>query len=112
LKQLDLDGKFTYSEEITVELSAIPAEFSLSQNYPNPFNPSTIIEFSLPNDSDVKLKVYNLLGQEVVSLIDGEMKAGYHKVKFDATSGLASGVYLYKIHAGEYSAVKKLMLLK
>ncbi len=111
LKQIDNDGKYSYSEEITVELSAIPTEFSLSQNYPNPFNPATTIEFSLPKEADVLLKVYNLLGQEVVTLLSGQMKAGYHKVKFDA-SGLSSGVYLYKIQAGDFSAVKKLMLLK
>ncbi len=111
LKQIDLDGKYSYSKEITVELSTIPEEFSLSQNYPNPFNPTTTIEFSLPNESDVMLKVYNLLGQEVATLLSGQMKAGYHKVKFDA-SGISSGIYFYKIQAGDFSAVKKLMLLK
>ncbi len=111
LKQIDNDGKYSYSKEITVELNAIPMEFSLSQNYPNPFNPSTTIEFSLPKEADVILKVYNLLGQEVATLLSTQMKAGYHKVKFDA-SGISSGVYLYKIQAGDFSAVKKLMLVK
>jgi len=111
LKQIDNDGKYSYSKEITVELNAIPTEFSLSQNYPNPFNPSTTIEFSLPKEADVILKVYNLLGQEVATLLSTQMKAGYHKVKFDA-SGISSGVYLYKIQSGDFSAVKKLILLK
>ena len=111
LKQIDNDGKYSYSKEITVEISSIPTEFSLSQNYPNPFNPSTTIEFAIPKESDVTLKVYNLLGQEVTTLLNTQMKAGYHKVKFDAT-GLSSGIYLYKIQSGDFSAVKKLMLVK
>ncbi len=92
-----------------------PAEFGISQNYPNPFNPTTTIEFTLPKDSDVMLKVYNILGQEVSTLVNKQMKAGYHKVKFDASSasgGLSSGIYLYKIQSGDFSAVKKLMLVK
>ena len=114
LKQVDLDGKYSYSKEITVELSAIPAEFSLSQNYPNPFNPVTTIRYSVPvtlSPVTVSLVVYNLLGQEVATLVNTQQPAGNYEVKFDA-SGISSGVYLYKIQAGEYSAVKKLMLLK
>ncbi len=114
LKQIDNDGKFTYSKEITVELSSMPAEFSLSQNYPNPFNPATTIRYSVPvtlSPVTVSLVVYNLLGQEVATLVNTRQSAGNYEVKFNA-SGLSSGVYLYKLQAGEFSAVKKLILLK
>ncbi len=118
LKQIDNDGKYSYSKEITVEISAIPTEFSLSQNYPNPFNPTTTIKYSIPvtlSPVTVSLVVYNLLGQEVATLVNQKQPAGNYEVKFDASSatgGLASGVYLYKIEAGGFTAVKKLMLLK
>ncbi len=85
--------------------------YRLMQNYPNPFNPATTIEFSLPVSGNVKLSVYNLLGQEVAVLVNEFFSGGNHKVKFNA-SGLSSGVYLYQIQAGEFSAVKKLMLVK
>ncbi len=114
LKQIDNDGKFIYSKEITVELSSVPEEFSLSQNYPNPFNPTTTIKYSVPvtlSPVTLSLKVFNLLGQEVATLVNQKQPAGNYKVKFDA-SQLSSGVYLYKIQAGEYSAVKKLILMK
>ncbi len=87
--------------------------YSLSQNYPNPFNPETTIEYSIPRESPVTIKVYDLLGQEVTTLVNQYMNPGIHKVKFDASSaGLSGGIYLYKIKAGEYSSVRKLVLLK
>lgn len=86
-------------------------EFALSQNYPNPFNPTTYISFSIPEANHVMLKVYNILGQEVATLVNKEMAAGPYKVNFDA-SQLASGVYIYTISAGDFSASKKMMLLK
>jgi len=89
----------------------VPVAFALEQNYPNPFNPTTSIEFSVPSTSQVQLKVYNLLGQEVSTLVNGEMKAGYHAVTFDA-SRLASGVYLYKITAGNFVSTRKMVLMK
>jgi photosystem II stability/assembly factor-like uncharacterized protein len=92
-------------------ISAIPSDFMLSQNYPNPFNPSTKISFSIPNSSNVALKVYNELGAEVASLIDGYRKAGSYEVNFDA-SGLSSGIYFYKIQTGSFSETKKMMLIK
>ncbi len=89
----------------------IPQVYSLSQNFPNPFNPTTNIKFSLPQQSFVKLVVYDILGNEVATLINGNMEAGNHEIDFNATS-LASGIYLYKIEAGEFTAVKKMMLIK
>jgi len=93
-------------------------DFSLSQNYPNPFNPSTIIRFSLPAgrqelpmNSFVTLKVYNLLGQEVATLVNEQKPAGNYEVKFDA-SNLASGVYVYRLNAGDFTASQKMLLLK
>jgi hypothetical protein len=91
--------------------ATVPVEYSLKQNYPNPFNPSTNIEYNLPARSNVIVKVYNVLGREVATLVNGEMPAGNHKIVFNA-SDLASGIYLYKIQAGNFMAVKKLMLLK
>ncbi len=85
--------------------------YYISQNYPNPFNPETTIEYSIPTASRVTIKVYNLLGQETATLVDQNMNRGKHEVKFNA-SGLSSGMYLYKIQAGSFSAVRKLMLLK
>jgi spore coat protein A len=88
-----------------------PASFMLEQNYPNPFNPSTTIRFQIPDDMRVVLKLYNNLGQEVQTLIDANAPAGVHTVKLDAKN-LASGVYFYRIQAGEYTAVKKMTLLR
>lgn len=89
----------------------IPDGFYLSQNYPNPFNPSTIIKYQLPVNSMVNLTVYNLLGQEVATLVNQQQAPGNYEVKFDA-GNFASGIYLYKITAGSYTATKKLLLLK
>ncbi len=88
-----------------------PREFALKQNYPNPFNPVTTISYYLPATSNVTLKVYNLLGQEVASLVNGLMSAGEHKASFDAST-LSSGIYIYRIEAGSYTDTKKMMLIK
>ncbi|NLT50574.1 MAG: T9SS type A sorting domain-containing protein [Ignavibacteria bacterium] len=85
--------------------------FVLMQNYPNPFNPSTMISYQLPMNNFVTLKVYNMLGQEVATLVNRQQPAGNYEVKFDA-SNLSSGIYLYKLQAGEFSSVKKLILMK
>ncbi len=93
------------------QLSSLPKVYNLSQNYPNPFNPTTNIEFSLPKSSKVSLKIFDLLGKEVASLIDENQTAGTYKVSFDGTK-LASGVYYYRIEAEEYIESKKMVLLK
>ena len=89
----------------------IPASYKLEQNYPNPFNPTTTISYSLPNASNVKLTVYNLLGQEVTTLVNSFNQAGKHSIQFNAAN-LASGVYIYTIKTDNFIATKKLMLLK
>ncbi len=89
----------------------IPTEFSIKQNYPNPFNPTTKIYFGIPEESKVVLKVYNLLGQEVTTLVNEVKAPGYHSVNFDA-SNLNSGIYLYQIEAKNYKVTKKMMLVK
>jgi hypothetical protein len=86
-------------------------EFALDQNYPNPFNPTTTIRYSLPGRVQVTLSVYNTLGQQVARLISGERAAGTHEVQFNA-SGLASGVYFYRLQAGSYTETKKLLLVR
>ena len=115
LKQIDFDGSFEFSPEVEVEVSA-PKEFTLEQNYPNPFNPGTKINFSLAVDSKVTLKVFDILGQEVVTLLNDNLEAGLHNVDFDAAS-LNSGVYFYRIEAAgsdgsSFAAVKKMILLR
>jgi hypothetical protein len=93
------------------ENGAAPSHYALSQNYPNPFNPATTIEFSLPTASSVQLRVYNMLGQEVATLVNGNLAAGAHRVSFDG-SHLSSGVYLYRLSAGSYLNTMKMVLLK
>lgn len=89
----------------------LPTVFNLSQNYPNPFNPSTAIKFDLPETSIVSIKVFDMLGREVATLIDDRIQAGYHQLTFDA-SALASGMYIYRIVAGDYISTKKMLLIK
>jgi hypothetical protein len=110
LKQIDFDGTFEYSPVVEVEVG-IPEQFELFQNYPNPFNPSTVISYQLPVNSIVTLKVYDLLGREVATLVDEYKPAGRYEVEFDA-GNLASGSYFYKLQAGEFIETKKLILMK
>ena len=117
LKQIDKDGGVKYSSEAEVEIKPIPTEYILQQNYPNPFNPSTVIKYSLPFDSRVSLKVYNLSGQEVKVLKDEVISAGSQEVQFNSV-GLTSGVYFYRLNAESldgkqnYTSVKKMTFLK
>jgi len=90
---------------------SLPMAFALDQNYPNPFNPSTTIRYGLPHKSAVQLTVYNTLGQQVATLVQGEEEPGYHEVKFDATK-LSSGVYFYRLEAGNFVQTKKLVVLR
>jgi len=91
--------------------SQIPTKFSLEQNYPNPFNPSTRIAYSIPKELQVSLKIYDVMGREVVEVVNGRQSAGDYNVEFDAAS-LASGTYFYKLTAGDFVSVKKMVLLK
>jgi hypothetical protein len=114
LKQIDFDGSFKYSKEVEVQVNA-PAKFALDQNYPNPFNPTTQIEYSIPEDGNVSLKVFNSLGQEVADLVNGMVKVGTHRVSFNAESTgveLSSGVYYYRLELNGNVLVKKMLLMK
>lgn len=111
LKQIDYDGTFSYSSEVEVNMS-LPTQFTLEQNFPNPFNPVTTIQFGLPFDSEVSLRIFNMLGEEVSTLINNEFKsAGSHSVSFNA-SNLPSGTYVYRLEAGNNIVTKKMTLLK
>ena len=111
LKQIDYNGNFEYfnlNNEVNV---GIPAKFELSQNYPNPFNPSTQINFDIPTDSKVNIKLFDMSGKEVITLVNEFKTSGYYTVNFNA-AGLSSGVYFYSIAADNFSATKKMMLVK
>ena len=110
LKQIDFDGQYEYSNVIEVEVTA-PGKFALSQNYPNPFNPGTIIKYQVPELSFVTLKVYDVLGKEITTLVNKEKPAGSYEVKFDGT-GLPSGIYFYRLKAGSFVETKKMVLMK
>jgi hypothetical protein len=109
LKQIDNDGQFEYSDAVEVEV--VPNKFELSQNYPNPFNPTTKIRYQLPYDSKVVIKVYNILGSEVMELVNDKKEAGVYEVEFKADN-LSSGTYIYKISADNFVQTKKMTLLK
>ena len=91
--------------------SEIPQKFSLEQNYPNPFNPSTKISYSIPQKSFVTIKVFDLLGSEISQLINEEKETGRYELDFNAVD-LSSGVYFYKIEVGDFSEIKKMVLLR
>jgi hypothetical protein len=114
LKQVDLDGKFEYSDAVVVEVSA-PKNYMLMQNYPNPFNPATTIGFSIPEASDVTIEVYNIVGELVANLVNKNLDAGYHSFNFNASS-LPSGTYVYRLKAsgqnGTFVDTKKMLLMK
>jgi len=118
LKQIDIDGSFEYSNVVEINLS-LSTEFYLNQNYPNPFNPATTIKYTIPeNDGgaplDVKLIVYDVLGREITTLVNEKQRAGSYEATFNAGSGdgLPSGIYFYKLTAGNFSEVKKMILMK
>jgi hypothetical protein len=115
LKQIDYNGNFDYSSVVNIGFT-LPLEFVLEQNYPNPFNPSTSIAFAVPVKSDVTLEVYNLIGQKITTLVQGEVEAGKHTATFNASS-MSSGLYLFKLTAvgengSQFSSSKKMTLLK
>lgn len=111
LKQVDFDGTFAYSQEVKVEFSSIVSDFALEQNYPNPFNPVTKITYQIPVDARVELSVYSISGELVTNLLNEFQQTGKYTVSFDG-SNLASGVYFYKLNAGDFIQIKKLVLMK
>ncbi len=110
LKQLDTDGAFNYSSIVEVK-NILSKEYILEQNYPNPFNPTTVISYSIPKSSHVTVKVFDVLGNLISTLVNENQEANSYKVNFDA-SKLSNGIYFYKIQANDFSAVKKMLLLK
>ena len=110
LKQIDFDGTFEYSNEVEVVVN-IPDKFELSQNYPNPFNPSTKIKYQIAVSNPVSLKIFDVLGNEVASLVNEVQPSGSYEVIFDARL-LSSGTYFYKLQAGSFIETKKMTLLK
>jgi hypothetical protein len=101
-----IKDRFTYADRFE-----IPQKFALYQNYPNPFNPSTTISYDLPQRARVKLSIYNILGQEVATLVDGEQEPGRYSVKFDATD-LPSGIYFYTLQTPYFTKTNKMVLVK
>jgi hypothetical protein len=99
------------NKEQLVDFKGNPDKFELNQNYPNPFNPSTQLSYELKVDGEVKLTVFNVVGQSVRVLVDGYQTAGYYEVMFDAND-LPAGIYLYKLQVGNYSSVKRMTLVK
>ena len=115
LKQIDFGGKYEYSQTVEVNWSPFTT-YKLEQNYPNPFNPGTMIKYSIPSKvkserSNVVLKVYDILGNEVVTLVNEAKPAGSYEVEFNA-SKLPSGVYFYQLKTGEFVQTRKMVLMK
>jgi hypothetical protein len=111
LKQVDYDGSFKYSDEVVVQTDFTPGDYFISQNYPNPFNPSTTISYTLPIAGEVTLKVYDILGNEITTLVKGFKMAGKYDVDFNASS-LPSGFYFYQLKAGSFFETNKMLLIK
>ena len=109
LKQIDNNGTYEYSKEIEVEI--VPTKFALYQNYPNPFNPTTKIRYQLPKESKVIIKIYDIRGAEVITLLNEEKEAGIYEVIFNARN-YSSGVYFYRLQAGNFVETKKMVLMK
>jgi hypothetical protein len=110
LKQIDRDGSFEYSNQVEVTVAS-PVEFALMQNHPNPFNPSTSIRYQVATPGHVSLKVYDMLGKEVATLVNGMQEAGAKIAKLDA-SQLPSGIYFYTLRTSNFTATKKMSLVK
>jgi len=111
LKQIDFNGNFEYFNLSNEVVIGVPEKFELSQNYPNPFNPSTKINYNLPADGMVSIKIFDMSGKEVMSLVNEVMTAGYYSVSFNG-SNLSSGNYFYRLSAADFTATKKMILLK
>lgn len=110
-ESMGMVGSFVASSSLITQTETTVSSFELKQNYPNPFNPTTTINFSIPKSENVKISVFNVLGKEVEVLNDGKLDQGSYKILFDA-SKYSSGVYFYKIAAGEFTEIKKMLLVK
>ena len=112
IKQVDNDGTFKYSFSVEIQVLGMPKVFTLSESYPNPFNPTTTIQFTVPQNGHVRLRIYNLIGQEVANLFDGPAEVGnLYKVKFDASS-MSSGLYFSVLEFGNQRLARKMVLTK
>lgn len=111
IKQVDYNGSYEYFALSDAVMISSPKNFALEQNYPNPSNPTTTIGYRIPNDAAVKIVVYDISGREVKTLVNTYQTAGYYKAEFNG-SAHSSGVYIYKITAGEYTSIKKMILIK
>jgi len=120
LKQIDYNGSYNYSDEVLIDNLA-PTAYRLDQNYPNPFNPSTTVKYSVPEAGNVELKIYDIIGNEVATLVNESKTPGSYEVEFSAKGGsasggnavqLASGVYIYSLRAGNFIQIKKMVLMK
>ena len=110
LKQIDIDGTFEYSSPVEIVIEN-PKTFELAQNYPNPFNPSTSIQYQVSRNSNITLKVYDIVGNQIATLVDEFKSAGKYEVEFGAAN-LASGIYFYKLQAGSFVETKKMVLIR
>ncbi len=111
LKQIDISGSTTLSDPIMITVIPIAPEYLLSQNYPNPFNPTTVLSFQLSISSRINIAVFDISGRKVKELVNGWRDAGVHEVTFDGT-GLASGIYVYQLQVGDFTASGKMVLMK
>ena len=116
LKQIDFDGSINYSDVISIDVDFTPKEFALYQNYPNPFNPITTIKYSIPNEGakrtfHVHIVVFDVIGNEVSTLVNENKPPGNYKVEFDAFN-LPSGIYFYRLQSADYISTRKMLLLK
>ena len=104
------------SDVLSVDGEVLPTVFALHQNYPNPFNPTTQIRYDLPEDANVNITIYDIMGRSIRSLVNSQQTAGYHSIQWNATNNhgepLSAGMYIYTIQAGEFSQTRKMILLK
>ena len=113
---IDTPVEMTISFGLGLDVASIPDVYSLHQNYPNPFNPTTQIQYDLPEEQFVSIAIYDVMGRNIRTLMNTNQIAGYHSVRWDAKNdfgeGVAAGMYIYTIQAGEFRATKKMVLLK
>jgi hypothetical protein len=116
LKQIDFSGAYEYSDEIVVNVGFNPTEYILFQNYPNPFNPSTSIQFQVLKTGVVNVKIFDMLGQEIKTLLNNEVEAGMYTIQWDGLNDngmkMSSGSYIYRMTAGDFVDSKEMLLLK